>query len=368
MVCCEYRSRLAALQRAMNGAGLGPAVIGLSENLRYLTGFTDEPGERALFLLVPAEGEASMVIPELYADEVEAHAPPASIHQWSDGEDPMAIVRRLADGVRGKGSVLVDDTLWAAFLLPLQKAFAGRRFGLASEVMAPLRACKERDEIEAMRRAGGFADRALESALSEPIAGSTERELAGRLETAMLACGADGIAFETLVASGPNAALPHHRAGARRIGRGDVVVLDYGCRVDGYCSDITRTVVCGAPGPKVEAVHDAVLRAHDAAVARARIGAPAEAVDRAAREVLTAAGYGPNFVHRTGHGIGLDVHEPPYIVEGNGEKLEAGMAFSVEPGAYFAGEFGVRIEDVVVVGEGGPVSMTEAPRELRSVD
>jgi len=363
------RGRLDAVRRGLREHGAVVAVFGLSSNLRYLTGFTDEPGERALLLLVAAEGEVWMVVPELYVAEVTAHSPPATVLPWADGDDPMRIVRRIADGLRERtGRVLVDDALWAAFLLPLQAAFGGRAFGLTSDVMTSLRACKATDEVAAMRRAGGIADRALESALSEPIVGLTELQLAGRLEAAMLARGANGIAFETLVASGPNGALPHHRAGARTIEPGDVVILDYGCRVDGYCSDITRTVACGPASPRVEAVHDAVLRAHDAAIERAAIGTPAEAVDRAAREVLTAAGYGPNFVHRTGHGVGLDIHESPYIVEGNRKNLQAGMAFSVEPGAYFAEEFGVRIEDVVVVGENGAVSMTMAPRELRRVD
>ncbi len=363
-----YQDRIAAVQRGLEASGGAAAVFGLSTNLRYLAGFTDEPGERALLLIVPRSGEPTMVVPALYVDQVKLHRPPAEIRGWADGDNPMEIVREVAAGLGGTaGRVLVDDTLWAAFLLPIREAFADRTFGLASEVVVQLRMCKAPDEVAAMRRAGEIADRAFEDALAEPIEGSTELQLAGRLEAAMLYSGANAVAFETLVASGSNSALPHYRAGARRIEPGDVVILDYGCRVDGYCSDISRTIVCGEPSPEAEQVHDAVRRAHWAARERVGVGVRAEAVDAAARDVLVAAGYGDRFVHRTGHGVGLDVHEPPYIVGGNSEALESGMAFSIEPGAYFVGDFGIRIEDVVVVGASGAVPMTEAPQDLKRV-
>lgn len=364
-----HESRVSALRGAMNGAGAALSVIGLSANMRYLTGFIDEQGERQLLLLIPAKGEALLVVPELYADQVRLHNPPATIHTWSDGDDPTRIVdHQMADTLRGQeGRILIDDTLWAMFLLPIEQLFSERDFGLVSEVVTPLRMCKTEEEIAAMRKAGEIADTAFEDAVAEAVAGCTELQMAGRLEASMLDHGADGIAFETLVASGPNSALPHHRAGGRRIGAGDIVILDYGCRVDGYCSDISRTIVCGEPTEEMEQVHDAVQRAHWAARERVGIGIQAEEVDAAARDVLTSTGYGEQFVHRTGHGIGLDVHEPPYIVRGNAEVLKKGMSFSIEPGAYLTGSFGVRIEDVVVVETSGAVSMTVAPQELRRV-
>jgi len=363
-----FDARIAAVQSGLEKAGAAGAVFGLSSSLRYLVGFSDEPGERALLLVVPHSGEPTMIVPALYVDQVEGIDPPATIKSWADGEDPMSIVRELAEKMTGSsGRVLVDDTLWAMFLLPIREAFRDRAFGLASEVVTPLRMCKTEDEVAAMRRAGQIADRAFENAVAEPVAGCTELELAGRLEAAMLAHGADGIAFETLVASGTNSALPHYRAGGRRVEEGDIVILDYGCRVDGYCSDISRTIVCGEPTAEMEQVHDAVRRGHWAARERVAVGIRAEEVDAAARDTLTSAGYGDRFVHRTGHGIGLDVHEPPYIVAGNNEILKAGMAFSIEPGAYLTGSFGVRIEDVVVVGKNGALAMTNAPQELRRV-
>jgi Xaa-Pro aminopeptidase len=280
----------------------------------------------------------------------------------------MIELRAAADGLlREDGPILIDDALWAAFVLPLQEVFSARRFGLASTILAALRLSKGPSEAAAMRKAGDIADQALEVALGEPILGVTELQLAARLESAMLGLGAEGVAFETLVASGPNSALPHYRAGKRTVGLGDVVILDFGCRWDGYCSDITRTVTCGSPGEGVTSAYEAVAQAHDAAFRKVASGTPAEDVDRAARETLTAAGYGPAFTHRTGHGIGLDVHEPPYIVAGNRTELSKGMTFSIEPGAYFPGRFGVRLEDVAIVGERGGESMTHSPRDLRIV-
>jgi len=364
-----HRDRLAAVRRGLVARGAVAAVFGLSSNLRYLTGFTDEPGERLLLLIVPSDGEATMIVPALYADQVEAHRPAATIRTWADGEDPARILRELADRLKATpGNLLVDDSLWATFVLPLQEAFPERSFGLVSEVMTQLRVCKGPEEIGAMRKAGEIADSALEDALGSPIVGLTERQLAGRIESAMLDGGAGSVAFETLVASGPNGALPHYRAGSRAIQPNDVVVLDFGCRFEGYCSDMTRTVVCGEPTAEVGNVYDAVRRAHREATQAVRLGIEAQGVDRAARRVLTEDGYGDRFTHRTGHGVGLDIHEPPYIVEGNERLLQEGMAFSIEPGAYLPGLFGVRLEDVVVVTKDGARSMTEASRALRIVE
>ncbi len=360
--------RVEAVRSGLERVGADAAVFGLSSNLRYLTGFTDEPGERLLCLIVGREAEPTFVVPELYADEVSAHASGITMRVWRDGEDPAALLSAAARGLADRaGRILLDDTLWATFALAIQGAFPDRRFGLASEAMEELRMCKDEDEIGSMVRAGEIADRAYKAVTSQAMTGLSEIELAGRLEAEMLAAGAEGVAFQTLVASGPNSALPHHRAGTRRIEVGDVVILDYGCRVAGYCSDVSRTVVCGEANPELLRVHEAVRRAHAAARDAVRVQAHAEAVDRAARGVLVEGGYGDRFVHRTGHGIGLDVHEPPYIVEGNKRRLEQGMTFSIEPGAYFPGRFGVRIEDVVAITREGTLAMTRTPHELRCV-
>jgi len=357
--------RIAAVRLGLERVGAAAALFGLSSNLRYLTGFSDEPGERLLLLVVPREAAATCLVPALYADQVAAHSPAAELEVWADGEDPQERLAEIAGRIQDvSGPILVDDSLWAAFTLQAQAAFVGRPFGLASCVMTPLRERKDAAELAAMRRAGEIADAAFTAVTAAPISGRAEIEVAGRLEAAMLAAGADGIAFETLIASGPNSALPHHRAGTRTIRAGDFVILDYGCRVDGYRSDISRTVVCGDPSREGREAHEAVLQAHWAARERVTAGIEAQAVDAAARGVLTSAGYAAQFVHRTGHGIGLDVHEPPYIVNGNDHRLEEGMTFSIEPGVYFRGRFGVRIEDVVVVTRKGAEAMTHAPQEL----
>ena len=360
--------RMDAVQHGLVSVDAAAAVLGLSSNLRYLTGFSDEPGERLLLLVVPRKGEGTLIVPELYADQIASQSPAAALRVWSDGEDPWKLVREVAQQLSPlSGKLLLDDSLWAMFALPVQDAFSGRLFGLASNVMESLRERKDEVEIAAMRRAGGIADAAYASVTAGRVSGLTEISLASRLESAMLAGGADGIAFETLVASGPNSALPHYRAGMRRIESGDVVILDFGCRVNGYCSDITRTVVCGQPSNELGGIHEAVRHAYEAGREMVRSGVSAQEIDAAARDVLTCAGYGANFTHRTGHGIGLDVHESPYIVEGNEQRLDSGMAFSIEPGAYFPGAYGVRIEDVVVLTEEGAEAMTQAPHELRCV-
>jgi Xaa-Pro aminopeptidase len=363
------QQRLVAVRRSLERIDAAAVVFGLSANMRYLTGFSDEPGERMLALVVPRDGEPTMIVPELYADQVRAFAPACNMRVWGDGEDPTSIVGDVAQELEAQtGRLLLDNTLWTAIALPWERAFPGRDVGLASEIMTELRMRKIPEEIDCMQRAGEITDRALEDALSRPIGGRTELELARHLEWAMLDRGADGVAFETLVASGSNSAFPHYRAGQRRIESGDVVIMDFGCRVGGYCSDITRTVTCGEVSAEVNDAYDVVREAHATARDHAERGVPAQEVDRAARRVLAEAGYGDAFCHRTGHGVGLDVHEPPYIVEGNSTNLEPGMAFSIEPGVYFSGSFGVRLEDVVIVTEGGAKPLTEAPRELRAVE
>jgi Xaa-Pro aminopeptidase len=257
--------------------------------------------------------------------------------------------------------------MWATFLLMLTATLPQADFGLASQVMIPLRMQKTPNEIEHMSLAGAIADQAFEDVLKLKVSGMDELELAASLEAAMKEKGAEKIAFETLVASGPNSSLPHYRAGQRRIEPGDTVVLDFGCCMQGYCSDMTRTIVCGEPSNEIQDIYEVVKSAQENAVQAVIPGVEAQAIDRAARGEITSAGYGDRFIHRTGHGIGLDVHEAPYIVEGNDLKLEEGMTFSVEPGIYLPGEFGVRIEDIVVVTETGATRLNTSTHTLQVV-
>lgn len=361
-----HEDRIAKAQARMRETGIDLMVLSLGSNLKYLTGFSDEPGERLLMLLVPYEGEPLFLVPELYADQVRQTSSVQTLRVWKDGEEPQALLGEAIASLGGaRGEVAVDDSMWATFLLALEKALPKASFSGASRILAPLRMEKDPAEVRAMEEAGAIADQAFEEVLGRKISGSSELELARVLQDSMLAHGADAVAFETLVASGPNSALPHHRAGQRRIQSGDVVILDYGCRVRGYCSDVSRTVVCKATSDPVRRVHALVRQAQEAGIGTVKPGVEAQDVDRAARAVVARAGHGERFIHRTGHGIGLDVHEPPYVVEGNGLALRPGMTFSVEPGIYLYGEWGIRIEDVVAVTEAGPRPMTRSTHELR---
>ncbi|MGD9675470.1 MAG: M24 family metallopeptidase [Candidatus Bipolaricaulia bacterium] len=363
-----FSQRLAAVQRELASRSAGLLIVGLSASLRYLTGFTDEPGERLLLLLVPRDGAPGFVVPGLYAEQVKAVTGFERLFAWDDAEGPeSALAAALRETARAPGAILVEDCLWSGFLLACQTALPARSFGSGTPVLAALRMRKDSHEVELLGRAGAMADEAFRRVIETPFVGRTELDVAASLVDAMRDAGAEDVAFAPLVASGPAAALPHYRAGDRRIERGDVVILDFGCRSGGYRSDVSRTVSCGAPSRDVRAAYDAVREAQQQAVDAVRPGVPAEEIDRAARDLLTARGFGEYFIHRTGHGIGLDVHEPPYIVAGNRILLEPGMAFSVEPGVYFPGRFGIRIEDVVVVSESNAVPMTTVTHELTIV-
>jgi Xaa-Pro aminopeptidase len=238
-------------------------------------------------------------------------------------------------------------------------------FGLASEALAPLRIRKDEAELDALRRAGAAADAAMDRVreLGTDAVGMTEAELAAEIESFLADAGGDGVSFETVVGAGDHGAMPHYRRGDREIRAGDPVVLDFGTRVDGYPSDQTRTVVFdGDPAEEFREVHEVVREAQAAGVDAVEPGVAAETVDRAAREVVEAAGYGERFVHRTGHGVGLEVHEEPYVVAGNDRELEPGMVFSVEPGVYLPDRFGVRIEDLVAVTEDGCERLNDSDR------
>ena len=367
-----FEDRTRRCQTRLNEIGADAAVLFPSTTLFYASGFREEPMERHLFLVVPAEGEPAFVAPEMYDEQIRAASWVEDLWLWADGDDPTALVAELADekGLRG-GHLLLDDTMWALFTRDLRATLPEATFGLASEVFDDLRMCKDGAELDALRTAAELADEVSVEIrrLGADAIGMTETELAAEIDRRLAETGGEGVSFETVVGSGPNGAMPHHRHGDREIRRGDPVVLDFGAYVDHYPGDQTRTVVfAGDPPAEFRRVHEVVREAQRAAVEAVEPGVPAEAVDRAAREVIEAAGYGEQFVHRTGHGVGLDVHEAPYIVEGNDAELEPGMVFSVEPGVYLEGEFGVRIEDLVAVTEDGCERLNDSPRTWEPID
>jgi Xaa-Pro aminopeptidase len=362
------RARTRACQERLREAG-ADLVLFPSHNLTYLSGFAESPGERHLLLVVPRRGEPAFLVPELYEEQVRGESWIPDVRTWADDEEPRRhLARLLADRAAGD-RLLVDDTMHARFTQDLRAAVdPSCSFGLASEVLGPLRVRKDGAELDALRRAAAAADGVVEElrALGEEVLGTSERALAADVERRLARQGGEGVPFDVIVAAGENGARPHHAHGDREIRAGDPVVLDFGTRIDGYPSDQTRTLVfAGEPPERFEAVHDLVREAQRAAVDAVAPGVPCEAVDAAAREVIEAAGYGDRFVHRTGHGVGLDVHEEPYIVAGNDRPLEPGMVFSVEPGVYLAGEFGVRVEDLVAVTDSGCERLNHADRGWR---
>jgi Xaa-Pro aminopeptidase len=343
----ERRRRAAGKLRER---GFGALLLTPGADLFYLAGYQIFASERLTCLVLDPDGKATIVCPELEAPRAAVAAPDIARATWGETEDPYAVVASL---VRAPGGVAVADQMWAAFVLKLQAALPGRELAVASDITRGLRMRKDHAEVEALRLVSESADRAYAQMLERPFAGRTEREIGADLADLLRAEGHDEVGF-TIVASGANGASPHHETGDRRIAEGDTIVLDFGGGMRGYRSDISRTVHVGrTAGREEQKVHDVVRRAQEAGYGAARKDASAESVDAAARQVIDDAGYGEFFIHRTGHGIGLDGHEHPYLVRGNREKLEPGMAFSIEPGIYLPGHFGVRIEDIAVIDTDG---------------
>jgi D-alanyl-D-alanine dipeptidase len=360
-----YRTRLQRAAAAAAERELDALVITPSADLRYLTGYAPLPLERLTCLIVRPTRDAILVVPRLERPLAEdgGLGKIAEILSWEETEDPYAIVAKIVDG---GGSVGCSERMWAMHLLHLQRALGRKRFVSAAPALAPLRAIKDQSEVGLLKRAARYADEVFARLLQTRLETTTEREVATRLGELLLETGNEEVAF-TIVGSGPNGASPHHEPAGREILAGDGVVLDFGGRSGGYCSDISRTVAIGRASPELQHVHEIVREAQDEAFRAVAPGVPAEEVDRAAREVIERSGYGDLFVHRTGHGIGLEEHEPPYIVSGNTEPLEPGMCFSIEPGIYVPGEFGVRIEDIVTVTDQGARRLNHASRDLEVV-
>jgi len=377
----RFLERLTATRRLAAAAGVDAILVGVGADLRYLAGYPAMPLERLTMLVVPAQGDAALVVPRLEAAPARLCPPAASgglpVVTWEEGGDAYALVARLVDESAapsgGDRRCAVSDDLAARHLLPLQEHLGDHRFTLASAILRELRMVKDPDEIELLTLAAHAADRVVAQIASGRLVGRTESDVAAEVRERLVAEGHDEALF-AIVGSGPNSASPHHEASDRVIGAGEPIVLDIGGILGGYGSDITRTlwVTGGAParGPDEQFRHlfGVLHGAQAAARAAVKPGVLCEAVDAAARRAIDAEGYGEAFFHRTGHGIGLEGHEEPYIIGGNTEPLRPGMAFSVEPGIYFPGQYGARIEDIVACGPDGPIELNEAPRELYVVD
>jgi len=361
----RFERRAQACQERMDAGDV--LVVFPSPNLYYLTGFRTDPEERHLLFFLPETGEPTAVVPALYAEQLR-ETWLGDLRIWDDGDDPRSAVESVTAELT-PDRLLVDPTMHARFTVDLRAAAPDAELGLAGAVLADLRVRKDDDELRALRDAARVADDVARKlrALGSEVVGTTERDLARRIEGWLADRGGEDPAFETVVAAGPNGARPHHGHGDRTIEAGDPVVLDFGTRVDHYPSDQTRTVVFdGEPSEQFRAAFEAVRTAQEAAVRAVEPGATAAAVDRAARDVIEDRGFGAAFIHRTGHGVGLAVHEAPYIAADNDRTLETGMVFSVEPGIYREGKFGVRVEDLVAVTVDGCERLNDSPRGWRA--
>jgi Xaa-Pro dipeptidase len=335
-------------------------------NMQYLCGLSLFMSERPVLALFHADGRAGAVVPTLELERARAMAgDQMTLNPYADEDGPEDAFRALAEysGLAGARCAVESLHMRVLELRMLERAAPGASFVSLEEELPGLRAVKDEQEIESIRRAIQITEAGLQELISLPLLGLSERQIAARLDQAVRTVGADSGA-SPIVVGGPNSANPHAGPSDRALEHGDLLTIDCGVRIDGYLADITRTFVIGEATPEVAAMYEAVLQANEAGRQAVRAGVSAQTIDRAARKAIEDAGYGEYFIHRTGHGLGMEVHEPPYIVEGNQQPVEAGMVFTVEPGVYVPGMGGVRIEDDVVVRADDCESLTRFPREL----
>ncbi|WAL98551.1 aminopeptidase P family protein [Streptomyces sp. Je 1-369] len=363
----DYRARMERAAATAADAGLAGLLVAPGPDLVWLTGYRPTADTERLTLLVLAAGQDPvLVVPTLEAPDA-ARAVGVSaltLRDWTDGKDPYAVTAPLLD-VSGRFGV--SDNAWAMHLLGFQQTLPDTSYVSLTQALPMLRAVKDEAELERLAAAGAAADAAYEEIQKVSFAGRRETDVAADLADLLRRFGHSQVDF-TVVGSGPNGANPHHEAGDRVIERGDMVVLDFGGLLHGYGSDTSRTVHVGEPTAEEQRVHDVVREAQAVGCAAVRPGAACQDIDRAARDVITEFGYGEYFIHRTGHGIGVTTHEPPYMIEGEERPLVPGMCFSVEPGIYLPGRFGVRIEDIVTVTEDGGRRLNTTAREMAIVD
>jgi D-alanyl-D-alanine dipeptidase len=362
----DYAARMHRTAHAAAEAGLDGVLIAPGPDLLWLTGYRPVETERLTLLVLRAGQDPVLVVPTLEAPDAAGAAggPALTLRDWTDGQDPYEAAGALLEPA---GRFGISDNAWAMHLLGLRRRLPDSDHVALTEALPMLRAVKDTAELERLAAAGAAADAAFEDIREVAFAGRREREVAADLDAALRRHGHSQVDF-TIVGSGPNGANPHHEAGDRVIARGDMVVLDFGGLKHGYGSDTTRTVHVGEPTDEERRVHDTVREAQEAGFLAVRPGAACQDVDRAARAVIADAGYGEYFIHRTGHGIGVTTHEPPYMIEGEEQPLVPGMCFSVEPGIYLPGRFGVRIEDIVTVTEDGGRRLNHTEREMVLVD
>ncbi|MGB8955487.1 MAG: Xaa-Pro peptidase family protein [Tumebacillaceae bacterium] len=361
-----YEARLSRIREWMKEKGIGVTLVTSPFNVVYLTGFFCNPHERFMALCLQADGGATLFVPTLEKEAAEQSGF-AHIVTVSDTDDPMDKVREVV-GSAPQGPLAVEKQhMTVARYEQLQTVFGKGESVAAEDLLVDMRLRKDEAELAIMKRAAEIADRAVEAGIRAIEIGKTEQELVAVVEETMKALGATGPSFKTMVLAGEKSALPHGVPGDRAIQQGDFVLFDLGAIYQGYCSDITRTVVVGEPSDEQVAIYEAVLSANLAGIAATKPGLPAKVVDMAARETIGAFGFGEYFTHRVGHGLGIEVHEHPSMHGNNEQPMVPGMVFTIEPGVYVPGLGGVRIEDDVVVTENGVEILTAYPKELQVI-
>lgn len=367
-----FSDRLTRVRQAMEARDIDVALLSVGPDMPWLVGHRAMPSERLSMLVVPRDGEPELVVPAFEVANVIERPGIFGIQGWAETEDP---IQRVAELVGSARTVAVGDHTWSRFTLAVQSQLPDRSWLPASEVLGPLRAIKDDAEIAALQRAAAGVDRIAEALQTGeiPLIGRTEADVSAELSRRILAEGHATVNF-AIVAAGENAASPHHHAGSRIIGPNEVVLCDFGGTTaepdgqPGYCSDITRCVYTGEPSAEFADAYAVLQSAQSAATQAAVVGAHFQDIDRVARDGLAAADLDQWFLHRLGHGIGVEAHEDPYLVEGNGAQMEAGHAFSIEPGFYIAGKWGARIEDIVVSTSAGPRPLNRANHDLAIVE
>jgi Xaa-Pro aminopeptidase len=361
-----YLDRVNRARAEMQRAGVDALILSVGHDLPYLTGYLAMPLERLTLLVVPRDGAASLIIPRLEAPRVRELPSVFSLVPWNETDDPIVLAHQLLGNAR---TIAVGDQMWSRFLVDLLIHRPDCRYVRSVEVMEALRSRKDAAEIAALAAAGAAADRVAAQlhAGEIPMVGRTEAQVSADISARLIAEGHQKVNF-AIVAAGENAASPHHHAGDRVIQHGEIVLCDFGGTMNGYCSDITRCVHIGEPPADIAQAYAVLVEAQAAGVAAGVLGSTCENVDVVTRAIIDAAGYGEYFVHRTGHGIGMEEHEDPYMVSGNVTPIVAGHAYSVEPGIYVPGKWGMRLEDIVVATENGPVSVNHANHALVVLD
>ncbi|MCA1568766.1 MAG: Xaa-Pro peptidase family protein [Chloroflexi bacterium] len=363
-----YRERLQRAAAEGADRGLEALLITPSADYAYLLGYRAPALERLTCLIVPVDGHPALVLPRLEEPlarhELGDLAEDLTLVPWDETDDPIRLVQAIVAGAR---RVAVQDQMWARVALRMRAALDPTELVVAGPTMSALRRVKSPEEVERLRAAGSAADDAMRAILGERLSGRTEADVSRRIRELLLEAGHDQAGF-AIVASGPNAASPHHLAGDRLIENGDALVLDIGGTRAGYCSDTSRTAFVGEPEPEFAALHAVLREAQNAACEAVQPGVACSEIDSVARGIIDEAGYGEAFIHRTGHGIGMETHEEPYIVASNAELLQEGHAFSVEPGIYLRGRWGARIEDIVVCTDVGGERLNTTSTELYVVE